>query len=189
MSRQNQIYVLIGLLLIAAYAFYSERSETAGMGGVLASDSSFHPLNVDEPHLRLDLLDKIKKLDYSGSHRNIFIFGPPPPPAKSEAQIAAENFRPKGPHPPPPPPPVSVPAQLFGSAYMSNSGKRVAFFLQGDDVLVVEEGSVFMSRYRLDKINNDSADVEETSSGRHATVPMTQPANNDAGAGAGPPNQ
>ena len=72
---------------------------------------------------------------------------------------------------------------------MSNSGKRVAFFLQGDDVLVVEEGSVFMSRYRLDKINNDSADVEETSSGRHATVPMTQPANNDAGAGAGPPNQ
>ena len=189
MSRQNQIYVLIGLLLIAAYVFYSERSAAPGMGGVLASDSSFHPLNVDEPHLRLDLLDKIKKLDYSGSHRNIFIFGPPPPPPKTEAQIAAENFRPKGPHPPPPPPPVSVPAQLFGSAYMSNSGKRVAFFLQGDDVLVVEEGSVFMSRYRLDKINNDSADVEETSSGRHATVPMTQPANNDAGAGAGPPNQ
>ena len=189
MSRQNQIYVLIGLLLIAAYAFYSQRSETPGMGGVLASDSSFHPLNVEEPHLRLDLLDKIKKLDYSGSHRNIFIFGPPPPPPKTEAQIAAENFRPKGPHPPPPPPPVSVPAQLFGSAYVSNSGKRVAFFLQGDDVLVVEEGSVFMSRYRLDKINNDSADVEETSSGRHATVQMTQPANNDAGAGAGPPNQ
>ena len=189
MSRQNQIYVLIGLLLIAAYAFYSQRSEAPVTGGVLASDASFHPLNVDEPHLRLDLLDKIKKLDYSGSHRNIFIFGPPPPPRKTEAQIAAENFRAKGPQPPPPPPPVSVPAQLFGSAFMSNSGKRVAFFLQGDDVLVVEEGSVFMSRYRLDKINNDSADVEETSSGRHATVQMTQPANNDAGAGAGPPNQ
>jgi hypothetical protein len=189
MSRRNQIYVLIGLLLIAAYTFYSERSENPGMGGVLASDSSFHPLNVDEPHLRLDLLDKIKKLDYSGSHRNIFIFGPPPPPAKTADQIRAENFRAKGPQPPPPPPPVTVPAQLFGSAYMSNSGKRVAFFLQGDDVLVVEEGSEFMNRYRLDKINNDSADVEETSSGRHATVQMTQPANNDAGAGAAPPNQ
>jgi hypothetical protein len=189
MSKRNQIYVLIGLLLVAAYAFYAERSEGPGMSGVLASDTSFHPLNVEEPHLRLDLLDKIKKLDYSGSHRNIFIFGPPPPPAKTPDQIAHDNFRSQLPQPPPPPPPVTVPGQLFGSAYMSKSGKRVAFFLQGDDVLVVEEGSVFMSRYRLDKINNDSADVEETSSGRHATVQMTQPANNDAGAGAGPPNQ
>jgi hypothetical protein len=187
MSKRTQIYVLIGLLLIAAYLFYSERSEAPGLSGVQASDASFHPLNVDEPHLRLDLLDKIKKLDYSGSHRNIFIFGPPPPPPKTDEQIARDNYRSQGPQKPPPPPPVTVPAQLFGSAYMSKSGKRIAFFLQGDDVLVVEEGTVFMGRYRLDKINNDSADVEETSSGRHATVPMTQPANNDAG--AGPPNQ
>jgi hypothetical protein len=187
MAKRNQIYVLIGLLLIAAYAFYSQRSETPGVGGVLASDTSFRPLNVDEPHLRLDLLDKIKKLDYSGSHRNIFIFGPPPPPPKTAQQIAEENYRKQGPNKPPPPPPVTVPGQLFGSAYMSKSGKRVAFFLQGDDVLVVEEGSVFMDRYRLDKINNDSADVEETSSGRHATVQMTQPANGDSG--GGPTNQ
>jgi len=187
MSKRNQIYVLIGLLLIAAYAFYSERSEAPGVGGVLASDTSFHPLNVDEPHLRLDLLDKIKKLDYSGSHRNIFIFGPPPPPPKTAQQIAEESYRKQGPIRPPPPPPVTVPGQLFGSAYMSKSGKRVAFFLQGDDVLVVEEGSVFMDRYRLDKINNDSADVEETSSGRHATVQMIQPANGDSG--GGPTNQ
>jgi hypothetical protein len=187
MSKRNQIYVLIGLLLIAAYAFYSERSESPGVGGVLASDTSFHPLNVDEPHLRLDLLDKIKKLDYSGSHRNIFIFGPPPPPPKTAQQIAEESYRKQGPNRPPPPPPVTVPGQLFGSAYMSKSGKRVAFFLQGDDVLVVEEGSVFMDRYRLDKINNDSADVEEISSGRHATVQMIQPANGDSG--GGPTNQ
>src|SRR5271167_39844 len=187
MSKRNQIYVLVGLLLIAAYAFYAERSEGPGMSGVLASDSTFHPLNVEEPHLRLDLLDKIKKLDYSGSHRNIFIFGPPPPPARSQAEIARESFRAQGPHQPPPSPPVTVPAQLFGSAFMSQSGKRVAFFLDGDEVLVVEEGSVFLNRYRLDKIGNDSADVEETSSGRHAIVQMLQPASGDAG--AGPSNQ
>jgi hypothetical protein len=182
MSKRNQLYVLIGLLLIAAYVFYAERSEGPGMAGVLASDSSFHPLNVEEPHLRLDLLDKIKKLDYSGSHRNIFIFGPPPPPPKTPDQIAAENFQRRGPQRPPPPPPVTVPAQLFGYASMPKTGKRVAFFLQGDEVLVVEEGSVFLSRYRLDKIGNDSADVEETSSGRHATVQMLQAPSNDSGA-------
>jgi hypothetical protein len=187
MAKQTQIYVLIALLLLAAYVYYAERSEGPGMAGVLASDATFHPLDVEEPHLRLDLLDKIKKLDYSGSHRNIFVFGPPPPPPKSAEQIARDNYRVQGPQKPPPPPPVTVPAQLFGSALMSRTGKRVAFFLQGDEVLVVEEGSVFMDRYRLDKINNDSADVEETSSGRHATVQMVQPANNDSG--GGPPNQ
>src|SRR5271163_5163387 len=175
MSKQTQIYVLIALVLLAAYLFYAERSQGPGIAGVLASDTTFHPLDVDEPHLRLDLLDKIKKLDYSGSHRNIFVFGPPPPPPKTEEQIARDNYRAQGPHEPPPPPPVTVPAQLFGSALMSSSGKRVAFFLNGDDVLVVQEGSVFLSRFRLDKIGNDSADVEEISSGRHATVQIVQP--------------
>ena len=183
MSKQTQIYVLVALVLLAAYVFYAERSEGPGISGVLASDTTFRPLDVEEPHLRLDLLDKIKKLDYSGSHRNIFVFGPPPPPPKTAEQIARDNYRAQGPQKPPPPPPVTVPAQLFGSALMSKTGKRVAFFLQGDEVLVVEEGSVFMDRYRLDKINNDSADVEETSSGRQATVQMIQPANNDSGGG------
>jgi hypothetical protein len=182
MSKRNEIYVLVGLLLLAAVAYYLSRSETPGMTGVLASDPTFHPLNVDEPYLRLDLLEKIKKLEYSGSHRNIFTFGPAPPPPKTPAQIAQENFRKQGPEPPPPPPPVSVPAQLFGYASMPTSGKRVAFFLDGEDVLVVEEGSVFLNRFRLDKIGNDSADVEEISSGRHATVQMVQPASGDTAA-------
>jgi hypothetical protein len=79
---------------------------------------------------------------------------------------------------------VTVPAQFFGYASMPASGKHVGFFLQGEDVLVVEEGSVFLSRFRLDKIGNDSADVEEVSSGRHATVQMTQPAAAGAGGDA-----
>jgi hypothetical protein len=180
MGKRTQIYVLAVLLVIAAVAYFFSRSETPGLRGVQASDPTFHPLNVDEPHLRLDLLEKIKKLEYSGSHRNIFVFGPPPPPPKTLAEIAREQHRNYGPAVPPPPPPVTVPAQLFGYASMPASGKRVAFFLDGDDVLVVEEGSVFLNRYRLDKIGNDSADVEEISSGRHATVQMVQPAGGDA---------
>ena len=182
MSKRTEIYVLVGLLLVAAVVYYLSRSETPGMTGVLASDPTFHPLNVEEPHLRLDLLEKIKKLEYSGSHRNIFTFGPAPPPPKTVAEIEREQHRTYGPEVPPPPPPVSVPAQLFGYASMPESGKRVAFFLDGEDVLVVEEGSVFLNRFRLDKIGNDSADVEEISSGRHATVQMVQPASGDAAA-------
>ena len=186
MSRRTQLYVLGGLLVLLLVVFLSERTGDSGPGGVLASDAKFMPLSVEEPQLRLDLLEKLHKLEYSGSHRNIFVFGPPPPPPKTAEQVARDNYRAQGPHEPPPPPPVTVPAQLFGSALISKSGKRVAFFLNGDDVLVVEEGSVFLDRYRLEKIGNDSADVEETSSGRHATVQMVQPVNES---GPGNPNQ
>ena len=72
---------------------------------------------------------------------------------------------------------------------MKSSPRRLAFFLNGDDVIVVQEGSVFLSRFRLDKIGNDSADVEEISSGRHATVPMVQPPAGEAVPGSQPPSQ
>ena len=80
---------------------------------------------------------------------------------------------------------------------MPRNGKRVAFFLDGEDVLVVNEGAVFLNRFRLDRIGNDSADVEEISSQRHVTVQMTAPAtgagaaagNDNAGPNQGPGNQ
>lgn len=58
---------------------------------------------------------------------------------------------------------------------MTQSGKKVAFFTSGDDVLVVQEGSVFLNLYRLVEIGNDTALVQEISTGREATVPMVQP--------------
>src|SRR5271156_2806692 len=60
MSKQTQIYVLIALVLLAAYLFYAERSQGPGIAGVLASDTTFHPLDVDEPHLRLICSTKLK---------------------------------------------------------------------------------------------------------------------------------
>ena len=51
----------------------------------------------------------------------------------------------------------------------------MAFFTSGDEVLIVPEGDTFLNGLRLLHIGNDSAEVEEVSSGRHATVPMVQP--------------
>lgn len=179
MSNRAKTYVLGALLLLLAYVAYTfvfSKDTGTGLQGVLASDAKFQPINVDEPHLRVDLLEKLKNQEYSGSHRNIFAFGPPPPPPLTPAQIAQRDHKTYGPQVPAPPPPVNVGASLFGYASMPQSGKRVAFFLDGDDVLVVTEGAVFLNRFRLDKIGNDSADVEEISSQRHVTVPMVAPA-------------
>jgi hypothetical protein len=189
MSKRTQTYVL-GLLLVALvyllYSYMFSKDTGSGLAGAFASDAKFQPISVDEPHLRVDLLERLKTDDYSGGHRNIFAFGPPPPPPISPADKARRDHPMIGPQPPPPPPPVSVPATLFGFASMPRNGKRVAFFLDGEDVLVVNEGAVFLNRFRLDKIGNDSADVEEISSQRHVTVQMTAPA---AGAGAAAGNE
>jgi hypothetical protein len=200
MSKRNQTYVLGVLLVLLVYVLYSYFfSSNAGssLAGAFASDAKFQPINVDEPHLRIDLLEKLKQDDYSGGHRNIFAFGPPEPPPLSPAEQHRRDFLYQRPQPPPPPPPVSVPATLFGFASMPRDGKRVAFFLDGEDVLVVNEGAVFLNRFRLDKIGNDSADVEEISSQRHVTVQMTAPTagggaaagNDNAGPNQGPGNQ
>ena len=178
MPQRAQIYVLTGLLVLLAgslyFAFFSGHTQAPGVQGVPVANMKFVPLDVQEPELRIAQLQKLRKLEYSGAHRNIFIAAAPPPPPQTAAQIAAQ--RPfVGPRLPPPPPPLQIPAEYFGFSSEPRTGKRVAFFTSGEDVLVVPEGDTFLNRFRLVHIGNDSADVEETASGRHATVPMVKP--------------
>ena len=172
MKRRVEIYVFAGLLVtLAVVVYFRLQSAVPGIPGVLASEGKFKPLEVQEPQLRLQLLEKIQKLEYTGSHRNIFVAAPPPPPQpvrpveKSSPVLAG----------PPPPPPLEVPAQFFGYTSARRGGKRAAFFTSGEDVLIVPEGDTFLSRFRLVHIGNDSADIEEMSTGRHTTLQMVQP--------------
>jgi hypothetical protein len=175
MSRRTEIFILLGLLFLLVGVFYiNNRSQESGIPGVLAADEKFEPLDVHEPQLRLDLLANLQKLAYSGSHRNIFVAAPPLPEHGPEKPVTVPE-RGVGPVPPPPPPPLQVPAEFFGFAMTPTTGKRVAFFTNGEDVLVVAEGDTFLNRFRLGHIGDDSADVEELASGRHATMQMVQP--------------
>src|SRR5271167_3525999 len=83
MKGRKELYLSAGLLIllaVAAYYFFSSRGDGTGLPGVLAADTKFEPLQIQEPELRMDLLEKVRKLEYSGSHRNIFLPTPPPPP-------------------------------------------------------------------------------------------------------------
>jgi hypothetical protein len=42
-------------------------------------------------------------------------------------------------------------------------------------VLIVAEGDTFLGQYRLVHIDNESADVEQVSTGRHTRVPLVEP--------------
>jgi len=172
MSRRTEIYLFAGLaVLLAGLLYFRTQSQVPGIPGVLASDTKFKPLDVREPQLRLQLLEQIQKFEYAGSHRNIFVAAPPPMPKESRPPVPVAPVA-TGPAPPPP---VQVPAQLFGYASLRRNERRVAFFTSGEDVLIVPEGDTFLSRFRLVHIANDSADIEEMPTGRHATLPMAQP--------------
>ncbi|MDR3721659.1 MAG: hypothetical protein P4L00_08665 [Candidatus Acidoferrales bacterium] len=176
MSERTKIGVFAGLLVLLAvvtYFYAFDRTAVPGLSGVFAANTKFEPLDVQEPGLRIDELDKLRKLEYAGSHRNIFVAAPPPIP-KPVSQVPVEP-QPVGPKLPPPPPPLQVPAEFFGYASQPHSGKRVAFFTSGDDVLVVAEGDKFLNAFRLLHIGNESADVEEIATGRRASVALVQP--------------
>lgn len=170
MSRRVEIGVFVVLLLVLGFVLYRAFRPARPMAArALASDGTFHPLDVQEPQLHLDLLENLRKKEYADPRRNIFTAAAIPPPTTVPVK------RETGPRVPPPPPPLEVPVQFFGYASETNSGRRVGFFASGDNVLVLAQGDDFLGRYRLLSISNKSAEVMEISTGRRATLPITEP--------------
>ncbi len=137
-----------------------------------AISDNFQPLPVENPALRLDLLDRLKKFQYQGSHRNIFSAALPPP--VPVAPVVPVSTKPAAPPAPPPPPPLVVPATFFGYVTDARTGSRRAFFNEGDDVYVVAVGETLLGRFRLVQLGNNTAEMEEVATGRRTTLTMTQ---------------
>jgi hypothetical protein len=172
MSRRNQIALLTGLALLFVYVLYRNFQTPAIAPTISRADESFAPIKVDNPALRLDLLDHMKTLEYQGSHRNIFSAAPPPPPPA--AVRAPVPVLPAAPAPPPGPPPLVVPATFYGYVTDAQTGTRRAFFSQGEDVFVVGVGDILLGRFRLIQIGNNAVELEETSTGRRVTQVMEE---------------
>lgn len=179
MSERKKIQLLIVLLLLAVGVYFYERSSGTSLpGGVSADTGSFAPLNVQDPALQLDRLRNAQNDEYKGTPRNIFVSGPPPPPPGAVHMEAPQPF--VGPQQPPPPPPLQVPVEFYGVE--SSAGREVALFKNGDDPpIIVGEGDTFMNRFRLLRIGNQSAEVEEISTGRRATLPLVPPVDQGSG--------
>jgi hypothetical protein len=175
MSKRTQTYVLGALLVILVIAYFSSRNQAAVLPGVLAADMKYQPMNIEDPALRLDLLDKIHKQEYEGRHRDIFSAGPPPLTPEETRKIEASR---KAAEVPAGPPPLDVPATFYGYALNLQTGKRQAFFLasNNEDVFIVSEGGTLMNRFKVVKIGNNTAELEEISSGRRTTVNLELPA-------------
>jgi hypothetical protein len=179
MKRQTQWIVLgalFAVLLVTVYFAFLRGESSGGAVQTTAITDRFLPLNVDNPALRMDILKRFLALEYKGVHRNIFSAAAPPPPASTTAKQPV-NLAPPVPSGPAP---LSVDAKYFGFVSDSAGSHRKAFFAtpNNEDVIIAGEGDTLMGRFRVDRISNSSADVEEVSSGRHATLILEEPGPN-----------
>lgn len=170
-TRLTVLLVILGVVSVFAYYFY-DRGTTQG-ALIFVNDAPYNPIAVENPSLQLFRLKGATKVEYAGTHRNIFSTQLPPrvlTPAEIEAN--RRNLAPAAPVQtgPPPIPPVVVDLKFYGYVDEPRIGLRRAFFTNGDDIFIAGVGDVLEKRLRVTRIGNDTVELEEISSARHATV-------------------
>jgi hypothetical protein len=154
-------------------------------------EDQIDPLTVD-PTLRLDLLAKVQNVKLDGGQRNLFQFGKAEPVAtlKGPEPIVpvkkAAMGPPEAPPPPPPPgppvvpPPPPITMKYYGLATKRIDGKKTAFFLDGEDIILATEGMTVKKRYKIVRINAESVVIEDTDVKREQTLKIAEDAGGTA---------
>jgi hypothetical protein len=172
MSRRNQTIALAVLLAVLGVTVYFRFRTSDDNAKTSSATGLFTPINVDNPALRMDVLQRFLSLQYKGGHRNIFVATLPPPPAPPTpvTPVSLTPAVPAG------PPPLNVEAKYFGFVSDSRGSYRRAFFAtsNNEEVFVAGEGDTLLGRFRVVKLTSTSADLEEVSSGRHATLTLEE---------------
>lgn len=172
MTTRVKAYFLVALLVVAALVFFRSYGKSNPVIAVEASQN-FKPINVKDPTLQIDRIVKIRETDYEGSGRNIFSY-------QRERVTAPVNPQPVVPEEPPEPPPFVDPGpvvnfKFYGLATNPATGRRRAFFTNGEEIWIVEEGQMIDRRFRLVLIGTGTAEVEEVSSRKRVSLPLEEP--------------
>ncbi len=181
MSKRTQLYLLGALTVLLALSLFYTFRQAPQVVAVFANQSPFKPIDVQDPTLRVFSIQKLQEADYTGTNRNIFQYGAAP---RQQQQVVPDVAKPDGDAPAPAdakqgPPALTVPFKFYGTVANTASGRLRAFFTNGEDIWIAEEGGMIDRRFRLVKIGNSTAEVEEVSSGRKTTLPLEE----DAGSG------
>ncbi len=175
MTRRNQMIVLGVLVAVLGVTLFLRSRPSDDSVKTPAAARLFTPVNVDNPALRMDILQRFLSLQYKGAHRNIFVASlpPPPPPPPMPAVVVAPPVQ-TG------PPPLTVEAKYFGFVSDPKGSHRRAFFAttNNEDVFIAGEGDTLLGRFRVVRLTSTAADLEEVSSGRRATLILEEPGPN-----------
>jgi len=178
MSKRERILigVLVVLCAISGLIYYFNTRQTSSASSPISVEGNYQPMAVENPSLRMDLLEGLRHVQYTGSHRNIFSETPPPHiPTPEEIKRAQANAPPVV-QLPPQPPPVVVNLKFYGFVDDPHTGARRAFFTNGEDIFIAGVGDTLENRLRVTRIGNDTVELMEISSSRRTTVPIEQDA-------------
>ena len=166
----------------AAARVQASRSGSEEFHPVLRSkhqEERINPLEVD-PTLHLELLEKLQEATAENGGRNLFQFSAPPPPPQTQTSKLnlpepvvtpqPQPVVPAVPLQPPPPPPIAL--KYYGLSTARANGKKTAFFLDGETILMAGEGEVLQKRYRVVRIGVNSVVLEDTQLKREQSVPL-----------------
>ncbi|HEY8714357.1 MAG TPA: hypothetical protein VIM00_03205 [Candidatus Acidoferrum sp.] len=174
MKQKNQFILLAVLVVLMSLVWYFNRTKPAVVAGNSAAFQNVQLLAVENPQLHRDKMEAAQKTEYRSAGRNPFSEIAPPPQQQPGKKIEARLKY--GPEQPPPPPPPALPGNMkfFGYGTVPNGTSKRAFLSDGEEVYIVAEGDTLLGRFRIVKINNGNLEFEEISSGRRASVAMTQ---------------
>lgn len=149
---------------------------------MVTGDKQLDPSTID-PTLRLDLLAKVQAVTLENGERNIFQFGAAPLPPKPEPKIiprapgspglpegGGSALGPLAGAPAPPP----IPLKFYGYSTPVAKGDKRVFFLDGDDIIVVNEGQMVKNRYKVVRIGINSVVVEDVQFKNQQTLPLEE---------------
>ncbi len=138
-----------------------------------------------DPTLKLNRFAMVQGVDLAGGARNLFQFAPAPP--KEAPKLVASNepivkpYVPSGPRqppppapPPPPPPPPPITLKFYGFSTARENGKKTAYLMDGDEILLAAEGDTLKRRYKVVRIAPTSIVIEDLDAKRQQSVPLTE---------------
>jgi hypothetical protein len=141
--------------------------------------------NVD-PTLQLALLAKLQAVPAAGDGRNLFAIGAevakaagpkgPEPTVTPAHHIPGPPLPPPPPGPAPPPPLPPINFKYYGFSTVRKDGRKAAFFLENDVILIKAEGDIVAGSYKLIRIDRATAVVEDVKSKRQQTVVLAEEA-------------
>lgn len=153
---------LVGALLaVNVFEYRRGRQPAVRETAARAASNPVRLTNAQDPTLRLDLLERVSKVQYTGTQRNIFQYRAPLP----SEQTKGDNT------PPPPPPPPPIPLRFFGFATRPGEPKKI-FLSNGEETFVVAEGDLVMKRYRVTRIGVNAVEIEDLEIKRTASLPL-----------------
>lgn len=150
-----------------------------------------------DPVLRLDLLERLGKVQAPASARNLFESGPAQP--QGAANLPNRIIPVKAPVPAPPAiggypaasqMAVNIPFKYYGFAKPLNPGEaNRGFFLEGDNIIAAVEGQLVQQRYLVVQLTPNTAKLEDTQVKMGQTLQVVPEAREQGGTAAAALNQ